>query len=176
MDKFIRGVFNKGKEIEMVDIFGYSTKGLPGLELNGFGVLGKNIKEKIIYLTKKNRVKIPLNRYVICADFDKMPKSFDGQKMNWLELPVIILYWVLAGKLDIRNPDQCVSGGRIFIDNKIEVLEFNPSKMGFNNFLKNDPKFLFCDDYMDDKSVKVLPIDVLLQSVSKFNFIRKNIS
>ena len=52
--------------LKIVSIFGYSTKGIPGIEIKGIGSRGNLIKEKLVYLCRLNRIKMPLKRYVIC--------------------------------------------------------------------------------------------------------------
>lgn len=51
-----------------VEIFGYSTRGLPGLEIVGLGGSGRQLKEKLIYITRLQKVGLPLNRYVLCVE------------------------------------------------------------------------------------------------------------
>ena len=53
------------KDVNFCEVFGYSTRGIPGLEIVGLGQKGRLIKEKILYLNRKNNLKIPPRRYVI---------------------------------------------------------------------------------------------------------------
>ena len=47
MGTSLSGIIPLGKRIKMVEIFGYSTKGIPGLEIIGLKNLSRQIREKI---------------------------------------------------------------------------------------------------------------------------------
>lgn len=93
-----------------VTLFGYATKSLPGLELNGLGKYGKTLKEKIIFLTRSRQLSVPLKRFVISAEFDL---DQDPEVLRWLDLPMLLLYWYLAGLLPMGRLDNCLAVGHI---------------------------------------------------------------
>lgn len=93
-----------------VTLFGYASKSVPGLEINGLGKYGKTLKEKIIFLTRSRQLPIPLNRYVISAEYDL---ESDLDVLRWLDLPVLILYWYLAGHVRMGRLDNCLVAGHI---------------------------------------------------------------
>lgn len=93
-----------------VTLFGYSSKSVPGLEINGLGKYGKTLKEKIIFLTRSRQLPIPLNRYVISAEYDL---ENDIDVLRWLDLPILILYWYLSGHVRMGRLDNCLVAGHI---------------------------------------------------------------
>ncbi len=93
-----------------ITLFGYSCKSVPGLELNGLGKYGKTLKEKIIFLTRSRELEIPLRRFVISSEFE-LPT--DPQVLKWLDLPVMLLYWYLAGLIPMGRLDNCLAVGSI---------------------------------------------------------------
>ncbi len=93
-----------------VTLFGYATKSLPGLEINGLGRYGKTLKEKIIFLTRVRQLPIPLKRFVISTEYDL---EQDPELLRWLDVPVLLLYWYLAGLIPMRRLDNCLAVGHI---------------------------------------------------------------
>lgn len=102
-----------------VHLFGYATKGLPGLEIVGLGKSGRNIKEKLIYLTRQDRIMIPKKRFVLCLEFCEETKNLKEEDYRWLELPLLILYWTLAQVLPIHHLENCFSVGKIGLDGSV---------------------------------------------------------
>ncbi len=105
-------------DIYHVQIFAYSTKGIPGLEINGTGRSVSNIRDKIIYLTRVNSVSIPMNRYVICVEIDTN-KKLSSQSLRQLELPIFLVYLFLAKNLSLVKIDDCLCYGTISADGVI---------------------------------------------------------
>jgi hypothetical protein len=93
-----------------VTLFGYASKSVPGLEINGLGKYGKTLKEKIIFLTRSRQLQVPLNRYVISSEYDL---DTDPAVLRWLDLPVLMLYWYLAGHIRMGRLDNCMVVGNI---------------------------------------------------------------
>lgn len=100
-----------------VTLFGYSSKSVPGLEINGMGKYGKILKEKIIYLTRSRQLSIPLNRYVISFEYDL---DCDVKALRYLDLPILIMYWYLAGLIKMGRLDNCLISGTISPSGVIE--------------------------------------------------------
>jgi hypothetical protein len=109
-----------GNSSYVMEIFGYSTKGIPGLEIVGLGNKGKSIKEKFVYLNKKLGVKLPPRRFVLCVE-DSVISSSKDDLYRWLELPFLIMYWSMAMVLPIQNLDNCLCGGMITARGKINM-------------------------------------------------------
>ncbi len=93
-----------------VTLFGYASKSLPGLEINGLGKYGRTLKEKIIFLTRSRQLQVPLNRFVISTEYEV---DTDPAVLKWLDLPVLLLYWYLAGHVRMGRLDNCLAVGNI---------------------------------------------------------------
>jgi hypothetical protein len=93
-----------------VTLFGYASKSVPGLEINGLGKYGKTLKEKIIFITRSRQLPVPLKRFVISTEYDVEP---DPNVLRWLDLPVLLLYWYLAGHIRMGRLDNCLAVGNI---------------------------------------------------------------
>ncbi len=99
----------KQSSSEPYDLFCYSSHGLPGLEIVGLGVRARALKEKVIYLTKHAGHKVPLKRYVICLDRPLRK----GEDEAFFELPIILLYWAMAGFVPIKRLTDCLCSGSV---------------------------------------------------------------
>lgn len=100
----------------VVTLFGYATKSVPGLEINGLGKFGKPIKEKIVFVTRTRGLQIPLKRFVLNAEITDDLGDLESSSVKWLEYPLLLHYWYLAGLLPISKLDNCLATG-----------SFNPS-------------------------------------------------
>lgn len=99
-----------------VDIYGISTRGIPGLEINGLGRRGKLLKEKINFITARYLVsKKNMKRFVISVEANCAEEKIREKGLD-LEVPIIILYWTLLGALPLKNLDECLAIGRISVD------------------------------------------------------------
>lgn len=110
METQIRSYSFSKRDEGMVTLFGYATKSLPGLEINGLGKYGKTLKEKIIFLTRSRQLPVPLKRFVISTEYDL---DHDPETLRWLDLPILLLYWYLAGILPMGRLDNCLAVGHI---------------------------------------------------------------
>jgi len=113
METQIHSFYQSPKGAKLVTIFGYATKGVPGLEINGAGKLSKNIREKLIYLTRTRRLSLATKRFVICVDINDLDTSQDWGQLKWLEFPILLLFWYLAGLIPISKFDDCLCAGWI---------------------------------------------------------------
>lgn len=120
MQTQIYSSFLTKKGAQPVILFGYSTKSIPGLEINGLGKYGKAIKEKIIFLSKKNHIKIPLSRFVLNIEISDEWGEVSSQNVMWLEYAFLLLYWHLAGALPLCSLDNCFALGSIKAEGIIE--------------------------------------------------------
>ena len=82
METQIKAFYKTPQGIKFVRVFGFSTKGVPSLEINGLGKLSKNVKEKIIYLTRTRKLQIPMRRFVICLDLNELSEK-DVNHLKW---------------------------------------------------------------------------------------------
>lgn len=111
---------------KFITVFGYSTKGVPGLEINGLGKFGKNLKEKIIYLNKIRRIKIPIRRIVISLDANDLDSGAGASQLRWLELPALLAFWHLVGAIKVSTLEDCLCAGEVKVSG--EVIHLHPAK------------------------------------------------
>ena len=90
------------------EVFGYTSKGQPGIEIIGLGAKGRAIKEKLTYLSKRRKLTFPVLRFVICIEGDNLDKS----DIEFLELPILLAFWSMAGVVPIKRLDHCFCSGR----------------------------------------------------------------
>lgn len=109
----IKAAFSFQKTDHLVDIFGYCTKGVPGLEIIGLGAQGRVIKEKFIYLSRSQEIGLPLRRYVLCLEENPLLKEASADELRWLELPMLILFWSLGKQLFFSKLEDCLACGLV---------------------------------------------------------------
>lgn len=97
----------------LITLFGYATKSVPGLEINGIGKYGKSIKEKIVFITRTRALQIPLKRFVLNVDMTDDLGDLESSSVKWLEYPLLLHYWYLAGLLPITKLDNCLAVGSL---------------------------------------------------------------
>ncbi len=69
----------------LVTLFGYSTKSIPGLEINGLGKYRKAIKEKIVFVTRTRGLLIPLKRFVLNVELTDELGDLESNSVKWLD-------------------------------------------------------------------------------------------
>jgi hypothetical protein len=97
-------------------LFAYSSKSLPTIEIIGMGKRGKIIKEKIIYWLKKRNIKLSAQRFVICLESFERINFDDEDSVRWLELPSLILLLVLSQLIPLSNIDRCFCVGHLGLE------------------------------------------------------------
>jgi hypothetical protein len=97
-------------------LFAYSSKSLPAIEIIGMGKRCKIIKEKIIYWLKKRKIRLPSKRYVICLETFHRINFEDEESIRWLELPCLILLLVLSDSIKLSNVEKCFCVGHLGLD------------------------------------------------------------
>ncbi len=112
----------------VVDIFGYSSKGLPGIEIVGLGKYSRSLKEKFIYLSRERGLKFPLRRYVLCVEGELESKKFKSEEYRYLELPLLIMLWSLTGHLPLEKLEDCFAAGKVSIEGEVEPLILSHSQ------------------------------------------------
>ncbi|MBF0206996.1 MAG: hypothetical protein HQK53_08905 [Oligoflexia bacterium] len=132
MQTRINALYLSKRGLQKIDIFGYASRGMPGIELVGLGKCCKLIREKFVYISRERNLQIPLKRYVLCVEnlnTSEMAASANGKGLDiedgaaWLELPLILIFWHLAGLLPVESLDNCLAGGRVSVDGVITLLE-----------------------------------------------------
>ena len=109
----------------VVDIFGYSTKGLPGIEIVGLGKYSRSLKEKFIFLSRERKLKFPLRRYVLCIEGEIESKKFKAEEYRYLELPLLIMLWSLTGHLPLERLEDCFAAGKVSVEGDIDPLNLS---------------------------------------------------
>lgn len=125
METQLQGCYFSKKGPNLVTFFGYSTKSIPGLEINGIGKYGRGIKEKIIYITRCRNLPIPLKRFVLNVELSDELGELESTSIKWLEFPLLLHYWFLAGLLPISKLDNCMAVGALTPSGKIEEPHLN---------------------------------------------------
>lgn len=113
METQLQSCYFTKKGPSLVTLFGYATKSVPGLEINGLGKYGKAIKEKIVYITRTRNLQIPLKRFVLNVETTDDFGDLESGSVKWLEYPLLLHYWYLAGLLPISKLDNCLAVGSI---------------------------------------------------------------
>lgn len=146
METQLKAFYRTPQGVKFVNLFGYATKGVPSLEINGVGRLSKNIKEKIIYLTRIRKLAIPLRRFVVCVDINELQDQ-SIESLRWLEFPLLLMYWHLSGLIPIAKLDNCLCSGWLNANGEIHHM-YPPRNLGdlmkrsFNLNEINSLKFL----------------------------------
>ena len=120
METQIHTCYLTKKGPSLVTLFGYSTKSVPGLEINGVGKYGKFIKEKIVFITRSRGLQIPLKRFVLNVEITDDLGDLESSSVKWLEYPLLLHYWFLAGLIPISKLDNCFAIGSITPSGVIE--------------------------------------------------------
>ncbi len=116
-----------------VQVFGYTSKSQPGLEINGINGKGRSIKEKITFLSKKRRLRYPLKRFVLCVEGEGLERA----ELDYLELPLLICFFSMAGFLPIKRLDNCFAMGKISLEGEIQhFIPENDQFQRIDSFLK----------------------------------------
>lgn len=105
-----------------VDIFGYSSNGIPGIEIVGVGKYARTMKEKFIFLSRDKCLKFPLKRFVLCVEGELEGKKFKEEEYRYLELPLLIMLWSLTGHLPLQQLEDCFAAGKISVEGEITPL------------------------------------------------------
>ena len=125
MQNHIYSIYQQGNTLNQVQIFSYSTNGIPGLNIVGLGKHSQIFKEKIVYVTKMRNFKIPLKRYVLCVENIKSSKEMIYSDIQWLEFPMLLLFWSLIGILPMSRFQDCIATGTFSISGLVEHLPLN---------------------------------------------------
>ncbi len=113
MNKHIKTLFGEGRDTKIINIFGYASRGVPGIDIIGIPH-SRALKEKLIYMTRILKIKMPLKKYVLCAD--DLMASRDHQTLHQFELPLFLLLLALAEVIPLRQLDRTLALGHIDFD------------------------------------------------------------
>lgn len=123
METTIWGACPTKKGVIPIPIFGHSSKGLPGVEIIGLGKFAKLVKEKFIYLSRMRQLRIPMRRVVLCVELEERQLLEKGFEWEFLEFPLLLVFWYLAENLLIMGLEDCVASGKVSINGKVDLLD-----------------------------------------------------
>ena len=112
----LHSFIQRHQKSHLISLFGYASRGIPGLEINGLGSSGKIIKEKILFLTRKNELPIPPRRYALTVEAEGVDHKMMKAKAHELDFPLLVLYWYLAGHIPLAKIDDCLTSGKMTVD------------------------------------------------------------
>ena len=161
MQSQLYSFYQTKKGPELVTLFGYATKSLPGIEINGLGRYGKAIKEKIIYITRSRGLQIPLKRFVLCVEMEDGWGDMDSTVVKNLEFPLLVMYWHLAGLLPLSRIDNCVALGSLTPEGKLSeaITDMNLRQcIDYDLCLISSTNFNFLDLQTIDAKEVVAPL------------------
>lgn len=153
-----------------VDIFGYASNGIPGIEIVGLGKYSRSMKEKFIYLSRERKLRFPLKRFVLCIEGEVEGKKFKEEEYRYLELPLLLMLWSLTGHLPLGHLEDCFASGKISVEGEVSALFLTgPQQESLNEMFKLDEDqvlkviapektVVFTDHYH-------LPLESLLESL-----------
>jgi hypothetical protein len=119
MQSEVKTIISTRNGAKVITLFGYSSSGVPGLEILGLGVKGRILKEKLIYLSKIKRLKIPPKRYVISVDLLDLDNNIHSLKN--MEFAILILFWHLAQIIPIGRLNDCICCGEVRVSGEVLV-------------------------------------------------------
>ncbi len=165
METRIQGIFPHKDRYQIVDIFGYSTKGLPGIEILGMGKHGRSLKEKFVYISRTFKMPIPHRRYVMCGEIDESLIGKGDLGIQFLELPLLLLFWTMANQLPIKRLSDCICGGKVSVNGKVKGLEIKREvldKIGEGMKEVGDLKLITPNRFYVPESICHLPLEGLI--------------
>lgn len=120
-----------------VDIFGYASNGIPGIEIVGVGRYARSMKEKFIYLSREKKLKFPLKRFVLCVEGELEGKKFKEEEYRYLELPLLMMLWSLTGHLPLQALEDCFAAGKISVEGEVTMLPLTENEqIGLSDLFK----------------------------------------
>jgi hypothetical protein len=125
MQTSIKALIPTKKTYKVVTLFGYSSKGVPGIELIGLGKHSRTLREKLVYLCRKRGIKFPVKRFVICVDTNEEVSRMNYDELQWLEFPFFLLLLNFLELLPMSRLDNCLSFGKINADGELTQLSVN---------------------------------------------------
>lgn len=167
MEIRMHGIYLVGKQKALIDVFAYSGKGLPGIEIKGPRKGLEQLREKFIYITRNRGLKIPLKKITLCVESKAFEDSCKGAQYSPLELPLLILFWNLCEFISIHNLQNCLCAGCISIEGKIQNMPLQDTEMV--NFV--DKNLIWITTLIKDSSpLPILPLEEILGSIPNLHY------
>jgi hypothetical protein len=171
MNMRTKSLYPHAGQLCSVDIFGYASHGIPGIEIVGMGKHSRSLKEKFVYLSRVRELKFPKKRFVLCVEGELENKKFKDEEYRYLELPLLVMLWSLTGHLPLSQLEDCFASGKVSVEGDIASLALKESEQ--NNLCE----LLNIDEEIDLKLIGPnghyvterhyhLPLEGLLESLS----------
>lgn len=150
------------RKLKTFKIFGYASKGMPGVEVVGFGKQSRLIKEKLIYFTKTFGMRINNKKYVLCLD-ESDSRLLRSDDLMWFEVPSLILFWTLSDVVPLKNIHDCFASGKMRATGEFEDYQLDTLA---RNYLIENRKILIQDSKCEE--VFYISLDNLIrESIEK---------
>lgn len=171
MGTSLYGIIPIGKRIKIVEVFGYSTKGIPGLEIIGLKNLSRTMKEKFVFIGKTKNISIPLKRYVLCVENGLDAEKMSEEELRNLELPLLLLYWTLAGVIQIGNLSDCYASGRVDPNGKVDCYTYSPEVLEWlaSKGERSPLRLLLTKSISAPKHLYALPIEEVMEPLYRLD-------
>ena len=173
MQSRIQSIYPIRSHYRKVQLFGYSSRGVPGLEIIGLGKIARATKEKFLYLSRLYRLKLPMRRFVLCIEDDDILKELPMENARWLELPLLILFWSLAEQLAIHHLEDCLTAGKVSVSGTIDFLPLEGESlwevMESLDSLDNSLKWIAPHKFKLPKEFRHLPLESLFKDKMQLN-------
>ena len=160
----LKGIYLKNKALKSVDLFGYANQGLPGIEVVGLGGFGKQVKEKFVYLSKMNNLNIPFRRYVLCVEATE--RQLTSLEKRWLELPLLILFLSLSGKVPIKRLEDCFCSGIVSPTGSIYPLKMELDALQKVVEVCPGLKLITTQFLEGPRNLDIFPLEFLLEEIT----------
>ncbi len=155
------------------EVFGYTSKGQPGIEIIGLGSRGRSIKEKLTYLSKRRKLTFPVLRFVICVEGENLEKA----DVEYLELPILLAFWSMANIVPIKRLDQCFCSAKVSLEGEIQYLSIS-SQVWIKieqNLKKKERDVVYLGENLESEyeGIRVISAhDLLEETVGGFNSLK----
>lgn len=127
-------------ETKIIELFGLTTKGIPGINIVGPRKMTRTLKEKFVYLTRQYNLKLPLNRYHLCVDETIDWKDIAILDVQSVELPLFLMLLKLSGVLKFSNLEECLCAGTITVSGECRSVVFDNEQL--EEFEKREYKLI----------------------------------
>jgi hypothetical protein len=145
--------------IKKVQLFGYVTNSIPGIEIVGLGKSGRAIKEKLVFFTRRLNIRLPIKRFVLCLEDDSLPVG----DISYLEFPLFFLLLNLADVVQLAMLENCLCSGRLMLNGGILIPRFGKLQDQKGEKLESTLLVSMQDSMSAKRSQKFIVIDELFK-------------
>ena len=163
MQNQIKILIPSGEKLLMSEVFGYATRGVPGLEIIGLGKRSRVMREKLNFVSRRMNIKIEPKKYVICIEDEDIERLEQGL-LKWLELPFLLLYWSLSESIGIKKLEDCVCAGSVSTSGIVRSFPYRSVHFDYLEELSHEDFKLISDQVQKlDQHIDVLPLSQILE-------------